>query len=73
MTLYLMLGHKAELVMDHVGDGKKVRRKVTYSVDPVDAIGWGKGKAFKYALVNNKIDMDKAEPCSVSRRHCTRR
>ena len=55
----LMLGHKAELVMDHVGDGKKYGAKITYSVDPVDAIGWGKGKAFKYALVNNKIDRTK--------------
>lgn len=55
----LMLGHKAELVMDHVGDGKKYGVRVTYSVDPAEAIGWGKGKAFKYALVNNKIDRSK--------------
>lgn len=55
----LMLGHKAEMVMDHVGDGGKYGVKVTYSVDPVNAIGWGKGKAFKHALVNNKIDRSK--------------
>ncbi|HEX2014474.1 MAG TPA: sugar phosphate nucleotidyltransferase, partial [Nitrososphaera sp.] len=55
----LMLGHKADMVMDHVGDGSRYGIKVTYSIDPVNAIGWGKGKAFKHALVNNKIDTTK--------------
>ena len=55
----LMLGHKAEMVMDHVGDGRKYGINVTYSVDPADAIGWGKGKAFKHALVSNKINTSK--------------
>ncbi len=55
----LMLGHKAEMVIDHVGDGGKYGINVTYSVDPSNAIGWGKGKAFKHALVSNKIDTSK--------------
>lgn len=40
----LMLGHKAELVMDHVGDGKKYGVRVTYSVDPAEAIGWERAR-----------------------------
>jgi NDP-sugar pyrophosphorylase family protein len=55
----LMLGHKAEMVMEHIGDGRKYGINVTYSVDPPNAIGWGKGKAFKHALVSNKIDTSK--------------
>ncbi|HKU49699.1 MAG TPA: sugar phosphate nucleotidyltransferase [Nitrososphaera sp.] len=55
----LMLGHKAEMVMDHVGDGSKYGVNITYSVDPAEAIGWGKGKAFKHALVNKKINTTK--------------
>lgn len=55
----LMLGHKADMVIDHVGDGSRYGIKVTYSVDPENAIGWGKGKAFKHALVNSKIDTSK--------------
>lgn len=54
-----MLGHKAEMVMEYIGDGGKYGIKATYSVDPANAIGWGKGKAFKHALVNNKIDTSK--------------
>lgn len=54
-----MLGHKAELVMEHIGDGRKYGIKATYSVDPANAIGWGKGKAIKHALVTNKIDTSK--------------
>jgi NDP-sugar pyrophosphorylase family protein len=52
----LLLGHKADMVMDHIDDGRKYGINVTYSVDPSGAIGWGKGKAFKHALINNKID-----------------
>ncbi|HEY8139766.1 MAG TPA: sugar phosphate nucleotidyltransferase [Nitrososphaera sp.] len=51
-----LLGHKAEMVVDHIGDGSKYGISATYSIDPAGAIGWGKGKAFKYAIVNNKID-----------------
>jgi NDP-sugar pyrophosphorylase family protein len=54
-----LLGHKHELVVDHIGDGKRYGINVTYSIDPPDAIGWGKGKAFKHALVNGKIDTSK--------------
>lgn len=54
-----LLGHKHEMVIDHIGDGKKYGINVRYSVDPPNAIGWGKGKAFKNALVNNAIDASK--------------
>lgn len=54
-----LLGHKHEMVMDHIGDGKKYGITAEYSVDPANAAGWGKGKAFKYALVNNKISTSK--------------
>jgi NDP-sugar pyrophosphorylase family protein len=54
-----MLGHKADMVMEYLGDGSKYGIRATYSVDPANAIGWGKGKAFKYALVMGKIDTSK--------------
>ena len=57
--IVFMLGHKAEMVMDHLGDGEKYGIKATYSVDPANAIGWGKGKAFKYGLMTGKIDTTK--------------
>lgn len=52
----LLLGHKAELVIEHVGDGSRYGIEARYSVDPISNIGWGKGKAFKYALQNNGIE-----------------
>jgi len=53
-----LLGHKHEMVVDHI-EGKKYGISVTYSIDPANATGWGKGKAFKYALLNKKIDASK--------------
>ncbi len=53
-----LLGHKHEMVVDHI-EGKKYGINVTYSIDPANATGWGKGKAFKYALLNKKIDAAK--------------
>jgi NDP-sugar pyrophosphorylase family protein len=54
-----LLGHKAEMVMAHVESNRKHGTSVTYSVDPANSIGWGKGKAFKHALVNKAIDTSK--------------
>jgi NDP-sugar pyrophosphorylase family protein len=55
----LLLGHKHEMVTQHIGDGTKYGIKVKYSIDPDSVLGWGKGKAFKYALETNKIDSSK--------------
>ncbi len=54
-----LLGHKHELVMQYIGDGNKYGIEAKYSIDPVTNLGWGKGKALKYALLNNKIDRAK--------------
>jgi mannose-1-phosphate guanylyltransferase len=68
----LLLGYKAEEVIKHV-EGKYNNNKnknkssaaddnnitVKYSIDPSNRLGWGKAKAFKYALMNNKIDYGK--------------
>ena len=51
-----LLGHKHELVTEHIGDGRRYGIKVRYSVDPPSNSGLGKGKALKYALQNNRID-----------------
>ena len=51
-----LLGHKHEMVTQHVGDGSKYELKAKFSIDPPSISGWGKGKAFKYALETNKID-----------------
>jgi NDP-sugar pyrophosphorylase family protein len=51
-----LLGHKSEMVIEHVGDGNKYGISGDYSIDPADAIGWGKAKAFKYALINGRIN-----------------
>ncbi|MEM3121373.1 MAG: sugar phosphate nucleotidyltransferase, partial [Candidatus Nitrosocaldus sp.] len=53
------LGYKHEMVRRHVNDGKRYGIRVKYSIDPEDNIGWGKGKAFKHALLNNIIDGSK--------------
>ncbi|MEM2101526.1 MAG: nucleotidyltransferase family protein [Candidatus Nitrosocaldus sp.] len=55
----LLLGYKHEMVRRHVNDGKRYGIRVKYSIDPEDNIGWGKGKAFKNALLNNIIDGSK--------------
>ncbi len=51
-----LLGHKHELVMQHIADCNRHRIEAKYSIDPATNLGWGKGKALKYALLNNKID-----------------
>ncbi len=55
----LLLGYKAELVIKHIEDKGYSEINIKYSIDPNDRVGWGKGKAFKYALLNNKIDYGK--------------
>jgi NDP-sugar pyrophosphorylase family protein len=57
----LLLGYKAELVIKHIEDKgyNSSDISIKYSIDPNDRLGWGKGKAFKYALMNNKIDYGK--------------
>ncbi|MFY3741529.1 MAG: NDP-sugar pyrophosphorylase family protein [Candidatus Nitrosomirales archaeon] len=54
-----LLGHKHEMVTEHVGDGSKYGIAAKFSIDPASILGWGKGKAFKYALETNKIDKTK--------------
>jgi len=51
-----LLGHKHEMVTDHIGNGSRYGIKAKFSVDPPTVLGWGKGKAFKYALTTEKID-----------------
>lgn len=51
-----LLGHKHELVMEHIGDGSRYGIEVKYSTDPPNSPGVGKGKAFKYALEKNLVD-----------------
>ncbi len=55
----LLLGYKHEMVREYIRDGKRYGIKVRYSIDPEGSVGWGKGKAFKYALLNNAIDSKK--------------
>lgn len=55
----LLLGYKHEMVKEHIDDGKRYGISVRYSIDPDNSIGWGKGKAFKHALLNNTIDRRK--------------
>lgn len=54
-----LLGHKHEMVTQHVGDGRRYGINAKFSIDPVSVSGWGKGKAFKYAIESNKIDRSK--------------
>ena len=51
-----LLGHKHELVMEHIGNERKYGIEASYSIDPVTSTGWGKGKALKHALQNGAID-----------------
>jgi NDP-sugar pyrophosphorylase family protein len=51
-----LLGHKHEMVTEHIRDGSKYGIQAKYSIDPPSVLGWGKGKAFKYALETNMID-----------------
>ncbi|OYT43290.1 MAG: hypothetical protein B6U88_01475 [Candidatus Aenigmarchaeota archaeon ex4484_56] len=52
-----LTGYKHEYIENHVGDGSRYGVSVKYSVEPETVKG--KGKALKYALVNNKIDTTK--------------
>ena len=54
-----LLGHRSDEVAQYIGDGSKHGIKVTYSIDPPSASGWGKGKAFRYALISGKIESSK--------------
>lgn len=54
-----LLGHGHEVVMDHVGDGRRYGIEPRYSIDPFNNIGWGKGKAIKYALECGKVDRNR--------------
>jgi len=51
-----LLGHKHEMVTEHVGNGSRYGIEANFSIDPPSILGWGKGKAFKYAIQMNKID-----------------
>ena len=51
-----LLGHKHEMVTEHVGNGSRYGIEANFSIDPPSILGWGKGKAFKYAIQTNKID-----------------
>jgi NDP-sugar pyrophosphorylase family protein len=52
-----LLGYKHEEIENCVKDGSEFNINVTYSVEPENIKG--KGKALKYALINNKIDKNK--------------
>ena len=52
-----LLGYKHELVKSHLSRYDNI--KARYSIDPDTSISWGKGKAFKYALINHSIDRSK--------------
>jgi NDP-sugar pyrophosphorylase family protein len=52
-----LLGYKHEEIENYVKDGSEFDIKITYSVEPENVKG--KGKALKYALINNKIDKNK--------------
>lgn len=51
-----LLGHRHELVIQHIGDGSRYGIEANYGIDPTSKLGWGKGKAIKHALQSNKID-----------------
>ncbi len=56
----LLLGYKAELVIKYIQATYNSNDiSIRYSIDPDGRVGWGKGKAFKYALLNNSIDRSK--------------
>jgi NDP-sugar pyrophosphorylase family protein len=54
-----LLGHKYEMVMQHIGDGSRYGINVGYSIDPPNSSGVGKGKAFKHALVSGAVKRDR--------------
>ena len=52
-----LLGHKHEMVTEYLEDRSKyLKIQAKTSIDPPSVSGWGKGKAFKFALANGKID-----------------
>ncbi len=56
----MLLGYKAELVIKHIhASYGSSNISIRYSVDPEGRVGWGKGKAFKHALLNKSIDSSK--------------
>lgn len=54
-----LLGHRHEMVTQHMGSGSRYGIEARFSIDPPSVSGWGKGKAFKYALAAEKIDSSK--------------
>lgn len=56
--IVILLGHGHKQVSSHV-NGLDVKQRITYSVDPETPLGWGKGKAFKHALLNGTISRAK--------------
>jgi len=52
-----LLGYRHAEIEDYIGDGSRFNINVTYSIEPENISG--KGKALKYALLNNKIDKNK--------------
>lgn len=52
-----LLGYKHELVRSYLARYNNIGAK--YSVDPCMSGNWGKGKALKYALINQSIDRNK--------------
>lgn len=54
-----LVGHKHELVMEHIGDGSKYGIQAEFSIDPIGNVDWGKGKAIKQALKSHKFDRTK--------------
>jgi NDP-sugar pyrophosphorylase family protein len=54
-----LLGHKHEMVTEHVSNGSNYGITAKFNIDPPSVAGWGKGKAFKYALATGKIDYSK--------------
>src|SRR5438093_13420848 len=54
-----LLGHRYDEVAQYIGDGSKYGIGATFNIDPPTSSGWGKGKAFKHALIHDKINSKK--------------
>ncbi len=53
-----LLGYKHELVRSHLARYNDI--EIRYSIDLNSNKVWGKGKAFKHAIINNSIDRKKS-------------
>jgi len=54
----LLVGYLHVDIESHIGDGSKHGVSVRYSIDP-EGMNIGKGKAFKHAIQNGRIDLNK--------------